>query len=82
MNTITFDKSEFTNLKDCKVGEALDLDITVTAVNGDTLTATVDDANYADAESDQADTPPNPDKKGPVGKIGMPMMNGRWSKGY
>lgn len=77
MSEITVDKSEYPDLKNCKPGEQLDIDATVTAVNGDMLTLTVDDVSYADAETDQADVPPNPDvPSNPVKKIGMPKTAG------
>jgi len=73
MATVQIDRTEFSELKDCQVGEPLELKGTVSAIDGDTLTVDVESAAYDEEEAPV----PIPDKtkpaKSPVASIGVPM---------
>lgn len=67
MSEVTLSK-EAMGLEECEVGETYNLTGTVTAVDGDNVTISVESAEYAEPE----EAPAAP-KKSPVAAIASPM---------
>jgi len=73
MSTVQIDKTEYPDLKDCQVGEPLELKGTVSAIDGDTLTVDVESAAYDEEAEAETPAPAPKPAKSPVASIGVPM---------